>query len=256
MEQYAPYRRVVAEAENAVVMIHGIVGTPMHFEFLLPVIPDSWSVYNLLLPGHGGSVNDFSRSSMAAWKHHVHDTLEEVLRTHKKVVLVAHSMGTLFAIREALGRREVAALFLLAVPLCPHLPPATALSSMKAALGFAKPGTVANEMLCDSGVRLSRNLFAYMGWIPRYLELFREVSHTKKLLPRMQTPAWVYQSRKDELVAFRAVNYLEHHPAIRLKILENSGHFAYRKDDPEFLRREFAQLLHMEGGNTDTRIFN
>ena len=241
--QYSPYCRVAVGAENAVVMVHGIVGTPAHFQFLLPVIPDSWSVYNLLLPGHGGSVNDFSRSSMAAWKHHVHDTLDEVLRTHKKVVLVAHSMGTLFAIREATERKEVAALFLLAVPLCPHLPPATALSSMKAALGFAKPGTVAGEMLRDSGVRLSRNLFAYLGWIPRYLELFREVSRTKTLLPRLQTPTWVYQSRKDELVAFRAVNYLEQHPAIRLQILEHSGHFAYRKGDPEFLRREFAQLL-------------
>lgn len=241
--QYAPYRHVVPGAENAVVMIHGIVGTPAHFQFLLPVIPEGWSVYNLLLPGHGGSVRDFSRSSMEAWKRHVHHTLEEVLRSHKKVVLAAHSMGTLFAIQEAIDRKEVAALFLLAVPLCPQLPPTTAINSTKAALGLAKPGSAPWEMLQDSGVRLSRNLFAYLGWIPRYLELFREVGRTRKLLPGLQTPAWVYQSRKDELVAFRAVKYLENHPAIRLTVLEHSGHFAYRKDDPEFLRREFAQLL-------------
>ena len=147
--------------KKAVIFIHGFLGSSSQFHALTAAAQGAGAEAVLLtLPGHGGSVRDFSRSCMDAWKRHVHDTLEEVLRTHKKVVLVAHSMGTLFAIREALGRREVAALFLLAVPLCPHLPVSTALSSLKAAMGFAKPGTIAGEMLRDSGVRLSRNLFA------------------------------------------------------------------------------------------------
>lgn len=241
---HKPYTRYAPGSQCAVVMIHGIVGTPAHFRFLLPAIPESWSVYSLLLPGHGGGVRDFSRSSMAEWKRHVSASVNEVLCTHKKVVLVAHSMGTLFAIREAIHRKEVAALFLLAVPLCPHLPPATAVSSMQAALGLARPGTAAEEMLRDSGVRLSRNLLAYIGWIPRFWELLAEAKQVGQLLPRLQTPAWVYQSRIDELVAFRTVKHLQDHPSIRLQILEHSGHFAYREDDPEFLRRELSRLLH------------
>ena len=41
------YRRIVPGADMAVLMIHGIVGTPHHFDNLLPLIPENWSVVNL-----------------------------------------------------------------------------------------------------------------------------------------------------------------------------------------------------------------
>ena len=242
--QYAPYFRVVEGSDAAVLMIHGIAGTPAHFRFLLPEIPENWSIYNILLPGHGKGVREFSRASMGQWKQQVSEQLDEILRCHSRVLIVAHSMGTLFAIQEAIRHEgKIGGLFLLNVPLNPMLPLSTARNSLKLALDVKAPGAAAEEMRAGCGIHLERNLVKYLGWVPRFLELFREVRCVKKLLPQLDTPTWAYQSRKDELVAFRAVKHLENHPSIRLRILQHSGHFAYREDDPEFLRGELAQML-------------
>ena len=63
---------------GAVLMVHGILGTPDHFEPFLPLIPEDVTVRNLLLPGHGGTVRDFGRSSMDAWRGYVHAALQEL----------------------------------------------------------------------------------------------------------------------------------------------------------------------------------
>ena len=42
--------------------VHGIVGTPRHFDFLIDVVPSTVSIYNILLDGHGYGVRDFSRT--------------------------------------------------------------------------------------------------------------------------------------------------------------------------------------------------
>lgn len=100
----------------AILFVHGILGTPRHFAPFLPYVPASWSVCNLLLEGHGGSVRDFSHAAMAQWKQQVHAALDALLAEHDRVLITAHSMGTLFAIQEAL-QRPVTELFLLNPPL-------------------------------------------------------------------------------------------------------------------------------------------
>ena len=93
------YVRMVPHADTAVLFIHGIVGTPNHFRDLIPLVelvPESWSVCNLLLDGHGKSVEDFANTSIENWHSQVWGTFEKLSRTHERVILVAHSMGTLF----------------------------------------------------------------------------------------------------------------------------------------------------------------
>lgn len=120
--KYTPYYRIVSGAKTAALFVHGIVGTPAHFQDLVPMIPADWSVYNILLDGHGKQVEDFARTSMVKWKAQVSAQLDEILRTHAQVLIVAHSMGTLFAIDEAMKRPDkVKGLLLLAVPLAPRV---------------------------------------------------------------------------------------------------------------------------------------
>ena len=75
---HTEYIREVPDSHTAILFLHGIIGSPDHFGFLLPRIPKSWSVYNLLLHGHGGSVRDFSRSSMAKWETQVNEVLSRL----------------------------------------------------------------------------------------------------------------------------------------------------------------------------------
>jgi len=55
----------------AVLFIHGIIGTPRHFTELIPLVqqvPEDFTVSNIILDGHGGTVDDFAHTSMAKWK--------------------------------------------------------------------------------------------------------------------------------------------------------------------------------------------
>ena len=63
MIDHSPYTHI-GTGPNAVLMIHGIAGSPGHFRDFVPVIPPEFSVYNILLDGHSGKVENFSRSSM------------------------------------------------------------------------------------------------------------------------------------------------------------------------------------------------
>jgi esterase/lipase len=45
------YVRMVPGSDTAVLMLHGITGTPDHFEMFLHLIPETWSVHALLLEG-------------------------------------------------------------------------------------------------------------------------------------------------------------------------------------------------------------
>ena len=249
--EHKEYIRVVPGSKYAVLMIHGIVGTPKHFEAFLPLVPEDWTLYNLLLDGHGKGVKEFSQTSMKKWKAQVNARVEEILETHDTLVIAAHSMGCLFAVQTAIRHPEqVKRLFLLAIPLRPFVKPATALASVKAALGFTG-SKMTREILADSGVKLTKNLFAYLGWIPRFWELLVEVGATRKLLPRLQTPAVAFVSRKDELVAFSTRKDLQDHPWIETVILPDSGHFAYGEKDLELLKAGFTETLNKAKNGSD-----
>ncbi len=242
--QHRAYIREVAGADTAVLFVHGIVGSPAHFGDLVPLVPEDWSVCNLLLDGHGKGVKEFAATSMYKWKAQVSGQLDLLLATHSRVFLVAHSMGTLFAIDEAIRRpQQVAGLFLLAVPLYPRVPPSTAWSSVMAALGRCKPGSTAAKMVADSSVRLSPNLFRYLTWLPRFWELLTECRATRRKLPQLRTPARCYQSRHDELVSHRACGLLAAQPSLTLTVLPDSGHFAYTARETALLQREFTEFL-------------
>lgn len=242
---HRPLIREVPGSREAVVLIHGILGTPAHFAPLLSAIDGRFSIYNLLLDGHGGSVKDFAETSMDKWHAQLQAFWADILERYDRVFIVAHSMGTLFAIRSAVAHPEkIAGLFLLSVPLRPFVRPRTMAASLRLALGIQKEHQqTEKEMLADSGVRLTPRLWQYLGWLPRYFELFREIRQVERLLPRLQVSTLAYHARTDELVAFSSVRHLTEHPMIRLTILEHSGHFAYRDSDIPLLRKDLQEFL-------------
>ncbi len=242
--QYSPYIRQVPGAHTAVVMIHGICGTPAHFRNLVHRVPENYALYNILLDGHGGTVRDFAKTSMEKWKAQVSGLLDQLLEEHQRILLVGHSMGTLLSIGEAIKRPgQIAGLFLLAVPLTPIVPVSTAWSSLLLSLGLAKPGSTAEKMSRDSSIRLTKFLPQYLTWIPRGWELLVECDAIRRKLPLLQTPAVCFQSKNDELVSRRSCSHLRKNPNIALRELQNSGHFAYSKKDMHCIQKAFRRFL-------------
>ena len=239
------YVRMVKDSDTAVLMIHGIVGSPAHFKDLLPLIPEEWSVCNLLLDGHGKGVREFGATSMIKWKMQVSARLEELLRNHPRVLMVAHSMGTLFAIRKAIENHEqIVGLFLLNIPMRVHLPPRTIAAALKNAFGKVNPeDKTAMAMKMGCGVRLTPYLWQYLSWIPRYVELLREISSVRKLLPQLAVPALAFHSQRDELVSNRALKDLRDHPCVTVSVLPESGHFRYAGNDLQVLKAELKKQI-------------
>ena len=239
------YIRKVPSSPMAVLLIHGIVGTPNHFRHFLPLFPEEWSVYNILLDGHGGSVSGFSATSMKKWKAQVSARMEEILQNSDKVMIVGHSMGCLFAIQAAVQFPDrVTQLFLLNMPLRLRLPLSTIAATMRIAFGKVRPcDTVAIEMTADGGVTLETGFWKYIPWTPRFMELLQQMHHTEKLLPQLTVPTQAYHSMNDELVSEKSCTAMEKCGVISCIRLPNSGHFRYEGEDLPLLQSRLMELI-------------
>ena len=242
--EHKEYKRINPCARAAVLFVHGIVGTPNHFADFVSLVPENVSVYNVLLDGHGGSVRDFSRTSMQKWEKQVRDAVDELTLSHTEVYIVAHSMGTLFAIDRAIENEAVKGLFLLAVPLV--ISPKLRMVSNLCKVYFDKikpDDVVALAAKRCYGIAQDKNPFHYVGWLPRYLELFAKAKETRRKIQLLQTPCVIYQSAKDELVSHKSAQLLAKNERISVVELSNSGHYYYTPDDLAFLLRAFENFI-------------
>jgi len=239
------YIRMVPGSKQAVLFIHGIAGSPSHFRNLIPLLPEDCSVINLLLGGHGKNVEDFSGTSMKKWKAQVSTTVDNLLKQHNRISIVAHSMGTLFAIQEAINRpADISALFLLAVPLCPRLKFSAALNSIRLTQGWIPLDDKRLIAMRDAtSILLDRQLWKYLGWIPRFVELLSETRRIRGILPRLSVPTQVFQSADDELVSPSSIKYLNRNPVFQTTILPCSGHYFYPEDDLLLLQSQFKKFI-------------
>lgn len=239
------FRKLVPNAKTAVLFIHGIVGSPNHFAPLLPLVPEQFSVCNLLLDGHGKGVRDFSHTSMKKWETQVQEAVAFLSREHDSIYIVAHSMGTLFAVEQAIQSPKVKKLFLLAMPIKLFLKPAAAINSAKVLFGKIDPDdpVLIAAKRCY-GIEEDKNLLKYIGWVPRYLELFQKIIQTQNRLPHLCTSCQVYQSYNDELVSRSSIPYLENFGSMSVNVLKDSSHYYYGEEDQEFLRQEFCNYIN------------
>ena len=238
------FKRILPQADSAVLFIHGILGTPDHFDKLIALVPPSLSIHNLLLDGHGKTAKDFSKTSMEKWETQVQLAVCDLLRTHKNLYIVAHSMGTLLAIEQAVKYKRIKGLFLLAVPIKAE----PKMQMLHNALAVYRGNIPSNDRLATAAlaacsIEQSKNPFHYLGWISRYLELFQKIRSTRKLLPHLHTPTIAIESRLDEMVAKNADQYLAKHSNMDVYTLEKSYHYAYNDRDWEKIVALFEELI-------------
>ncbi len=238
------YIKVVEDATCAVLLVHGIASTPRSFDLFLPAIPEDCSVYNICLDGHGAGVREFSHTSADKWKRQVDGRLAELCASYDRVVVIAHSLGTLLAIHAAPRYPQVKAMLLLDVPLHVRVRPGMIPLSLKAIFGKLDGNDPREAAFRDSvGLTLSRRLWLYLGWIPRYWELLCLCRQTRERADNLSIPCVVLHSRKDELVSLRSARYFRGKPHVTHEILERSGHFYYPDKDAEQIRTYIKTLF-------------
>ena len=240
--------RIVDDAKTAVLFIHGIVGTPRHFSHVLPMVQcvaDHVSYYNLRLPGHGGTVRDFSSSSMQQWKQEVWRVFRQLADTHEKVAIVGHSMGTLFALQLAAEHpNQVAFLFLIDSPIRPWVSFRGVLCCLRACFGCSRPDHPSElAILRAGGTVLTKKLWRYIPWASHMVSLLLEARRTERLLNKLQSKTIVFQSKQDEMVSLRSGKILEQLPCVSLTILSGSTHVYYPPEDMKLVCTAFTKAL-------------
>lgn len=234
--QHQEIKRIIPGATTAVLFIHGIIGSPNQFDFLIPAIPPNVSFYNILLDGHGKGVKEFSKTSMAKWEAQIHAAIDMLTASHVEVMIVGHSMGCLFAIEHAIRNPKITKIMLLAAPMKIFLKPAVLENAHKSRKGNPDANDPIGQAACKyCSITHSKNIFAYLGWLPRYFELFSKIRHTRRILPRLSTPTLAFQSGKDEMVSKRAIKTLSTNSVIHTSMLPDSSHFYYSPNDAEII---------------------
>lgn len=238
------YKRITGLSDKAILFIHGIVGTPEHFNEFIKLVPEHISIHNILLDGHGKKARDFSKTSMEKWKNQVAQAVEDLAKEHKEIYIVAHSLGGLLAMEQAITNPKITKMFLLAVPLKLFLRPKMFINSLKVYAGRIKPEdkwAVAAKNCY--GIQQDKNPFHYLGWIPRFIELFAQMRKTRKTISLINIPTVTYQSMKDEMVSKKSIEILKQNPNIVVNKLENSGHYYYEENDFSLLKTAFGKFV-------------
>ena len=226
---HSEYRRIVPGARKAVLFIHGINATPRFFDEYIAALPEDISVHSLLLPGHGGSVREFGRHSAKEWESHVRAALDALRANHERVYLMAHSLGTLLAIREAVrDDSRIAGMLLLCVPLRIWSRPTAWWGKLAKGLG----GRASREELRTCyGHTVDWRVWRYIGWIPRYLELFRLSREARETVCRVKVPTVAFMAGRDEQVSLRSEKHMQDVPAITLRRMPRSTHHLFTPED-------------------------
>lgn len=232
--------------DAAVLFIHGILDSPRRFNMFLPYVPEEFSIYNILLPGHGGTAREYSESSIGQWREKIRIEAAHLFARYERVYIAAHSMGTLFAVRESLapGRAGRCSLFLIDVPLKIAVEPVMTKRAFK--MIYSSRESLDRETLAtlDScSVSLPKNPLRLIGFARRYLELFGEIRAVRKLLPELSAETVVFQSGRDELVSEKAAGYFRNMKNAELHIMERSGHFYWEQNEAEAMLLRFGEWL-------------
>ena len=239
------YIREVPGSRTAVVFIHGILSTPLFFEKLVERVPEDFSVYNILLDGHGGIVKDFSETSMKIWKHQAKTLVKYLEKRYDSIILVGHSMGTLFSIQNAVRYPEkIKALFLLCSPLKVRVHPRSAKYSLR--IIFERP--TADDPVEDSArrwysVKPDKKLWRYVHWVPKFTCLLSEIRKTRKMLHTLSVPTLAFHADKDSLVSKKSVKFFHTNEQVTITHLHTSYHQYFTEEDYSLILSSFTDLI-------------
>lgn len=234
-------------SHQVIIFIHGIIEGPKQFRRLVQIAyEEGYSVYVLLLPGHGESARVFKRAGYREWMIYVSSQIKRTKMIYDEIILVGHSMGALFSLCEAASFPEkIKAVVLIDTPLRIRLWPRVLIGAVR-----IKQGKVYDEY-----TKAERNAISireikgidYIRWLIRYCELFSLIKFSKRQIAHLRQPVLLIFAKKDEFVCLKSKRYF--YPKKELiteVILQDSGHFSYHHEDLIGLEESFRQFISVQ----------
>jgi len=106
----------VGSGETAILMVHGINDSPSAFAKMAPALAaEGFHCRVIRLPGFAKPVPEYARGKAERWIEHVHQSTLDLKKSHKRVFVLAHSLGGATAIQMQLRHQpDIDGLILLA----------------------------------------------------------------------------------------------------------------------------------------------
>ena len=100
------------------------------------------------------------------------------------------------------------------------------------ALAKGLGGKAAQEELqtCYGHV-VDARIWRYIGWIPRYVELFRLSREARQVVHQVKVPTVVFMAGRDEQVSLRSETCMAGNPCITLRRMPRSSHHLFTPED-------------------------
>ncbi len=190
------------EGSHGVLLLHGFGDTPQTLSLLARRLHNGgYSVLVPLLPGHGRTMEAFTRSRADEWIDAARNSLLEMRDRSNTVSVVGLSMGGALAVLLAAESRDIPALILIAPYL--GMPRLLRIAAATHWLwgGLAGELNGKNPHSIHDPIERERNL-AYGAVTGRALyELSRVMNRARKALPAVTAPTLVVQSREDPRIS-------------------------------------------------------
>lgn len=235
----------VEDSKYTIVFVHGILGSPYRFKDLFPLVPNDFSYVKVVLDGHGKKAKDFSKTSLKKWENQISSLLSELKEKNQKVIYVGHSMGCLLGMMESLKKdTNIDVLFMLNVPLRAKLGFMTIKQCLKCAFGNPKNfDAMTHNFIDNCSIEISHNPFVYIGWVPRFFDLFKLMKKTRGKIQDVTTRCICFHSGRDELVRQKALKDLKRNPYFEIHVQEKSGHYYLLDKDTKEMQDCFSDIL-------------
>lgn len=243
---HRPFLYETEGSRTAVLMVHGILGSPVQFEAAAKMLhKQGYTVMGVLLPGHGGSAGDFAAAKADDWHREVRKAVLLLKRRYERIVIVGHSMGGLLAINEAV-ENGADGVILLSTPMRVVLSPRAVFMSLRMLFGDPmKDGEIHQSYRRANSVQKG-TVRTYLAWVPRFWDLRSLIRKARHLLIQVRCPVLIIQSRRDETVSWKSHRVLAkglQSATVEVLLLEKSLHSHFHCDEVDSMYGRICRFV-------------
>lgn len=202
-------------------VIHGYTGGPYELEPLVDYLraQTNWQISVPTLPGHGRNL-ELTEPCYKQWIQKAEDTLKMLQKKYDTIYVIGFSMGGMIASYLA-GTFKVDKLVLLA--------------TAGKFIAFRQLSREVGKLVIDGLTGKAHENYIY-AWYKRksrkvplkaYIEFIKLVKYTRTYLNKIDAPVLIAQGRRDEVVPYQTMHYLDKEIASDLKeivLFERSNH--------------------------------
>ena len=239
----------------AVMFIHGFMGGPSQFADLEAAVYEiGCSCVSVLLPGHGGGVDQFVKFGVSHWQGHVQEEIDKIKGDYRQIFLVGHSMGGLLALNASLVKEnQIAAVMLLSTPLKINLFNPRMLWAKLRLLAFPKSHEIKAAYVKSNSLTAAK-FFVYPLFVKAFINFYRLVGRTRARLSEVFVPVYMFHSKNDETTSYRSVALLCAglcNTETTVFSLDKSWHAFYCAEEREIIKEQLIQMIREVGAGSE-----